>query len=641
MAKKISHPCWIWYPGDMEIYHCMKQNFSREERGYDWPAYWHMDDWNKSVLFSRETELEEETTFTAYASGVGYVEINGKKYPFGKEIRCHPGIVHITALVGNMSGLPALYVEGRKIWSDTDWTVTNYLDEQPLKAGWSPLYKSRSISPEQIPYREREYHPAEEREAVSVQGNAGTLFDFGRLINGTVKPGLPPAKEVTLCYGESDLEALDEQWCYYKQTRVTEDSILRRRAFRYIFIPDVHAGEVKLTAVHTYVDIPVRASFHCDDELLNRIFDVSVETFRQCSGLFFLDGVKRDRWVWSGDAYQSYVVNPYIFFDPEINKRTLLGLRGNLGIRQHLNTILEYSLLWILGVEHQYLMTGDTEFVREIFPKAEDLIKLCLSQTGEYGFIVGRRQDWTFIDWADIDKTGPVAAEQVLFIKACETMSLLCRLIGGQDDIYRKKSCELKENLNRYFWSEEKGAYIDSYQSGKNHVTRHANIFAVVFDVASKEQQQSIVRNVLLNADIPQITTPYFKFFELDALCRLGFLDEVMERIRSYWGGMLERGSVTFWEEFDPGQNAPEQYAMYGDPFGKSLCHAWGASPAYLLGKYFLGVRPTSPGYQTYEIKPVTRFFKELDCQIPVGKETVRIILKDGEVTTETFYPED
>jgi hypothetical protein len=29
---------------------------------------------------------------------------------------------------------------------------------------------------------------------------------------------------------------------------------------------------------------------------------------------------------------------------------------------------------------------------------------------------------------------------------------------------------------------------------------------------------------------------------------------------------------------------------MYGRPFGKSLCHAWGASPIYLLGKYYLGV---------------------------------------------------
>ena len=142
--------------------------------------------------------------------------------------------------------------------------------------------------------------------------------------------------------------------------------------------------------------------------------------------------------------------------------------------------------------------------------------------------------------------------------------------------------------------------------------------------------KEIIAQKVLLNPEIPQITTPYFKFFELDALCKLGYLDQVMERIKSYWGGMLDRGAVTFWEEFDPNQQMSEQYAMYGDPFGKSLCHAWGASPAYLLGKYFLGVRPTSPGYKTYEVKPVTRFFQELDCRLPVGKDTVTITLKNG-----------
>lgn len=30
---------WIWYHGDFEIYHAMKQNFDREERGMTWPAY--------------------------------------------------------------------------------------------------------------------------------------------------------------------------------------------------------------------------------------------------------------------------------------------------------------------------------------------------------------------------------------------------------------------------------------------------------------------------------------------------------------------------------------------------------------------------------------------------------------------------
>lgn len=198
---------------------------------------------------------------------------------------------------------------------------------------------------------------------------------------------------------------------------------------------------------------------------------------------------------------------------------------------------------------------------------------------------------------------------------------------------YEKRAEELRQAVLDFYWDEEKGALIDSFTSGRRNVTRHANIVAILFDFADEEQKELIRKNVLCNEKIPQITTPYFKFFELDAFGKLGDLDRIWETLHGYWGGMLGRGAVTFWELFDPKQEGREQYGMYGDPFGKSLCHAWGASPIYLLGRYFLGVRPTSPGYKTYEVKPAVQYFKKLDCTVPVGEKSVHIVLKDGEIT--------
>ena len=61
--------------------------------------------------------------------------------------------------------------------------------------------------------------------------------------------------------------------------------------------------------------------------------------------------------------------------------------------------------------------------------------------------------------------------------------------------------------------------------------------------------------------------------------------------------GCLSHDAVTFWEEYDPTQTGNENYSMYGILW-KSLCHAWGASPIYLLGHYFIGLYPTKPGYE-------------------------------------------
>ena len=66
---------------------------------------------------------------------------------------------------------------------------------------------------------------------------------------------------------------------------------------------------------------------------------------------------------------------------------------------------------------------------------------------------------------------------------------------------------------------------------------------------------------------------------------------------------------------------------MYGRPYGKSLCHAWGASPIYILSKYFLGVKPTKPGYETYEIRPTLGGLSWMEGEVPTpfGKIYVRM----------------
>ena len=41
----------------------------------------------------------------------------------------------------------------------------------------------------------------------------------------------------------------------------------------------------------------------------------------------------------------------------------------------------------------------------------------------------------------------------------------------------------------------------------------------------------------------------------------------------SYWGGMLKEGATSFWEKYNPEETGIRHLAMYGRPYGKSLCH--------------------------------------------------------------------
>ena len=137
---------------------------------------------------------------------------------------------------------------------------------------------------------------------------------------------------------------------------------------------------------------------------------------------------------------------------------------------------------------------------------------------------------------------------------------------------------------------------------------------------------------VIANDGIPQITTPFFRFFQYDAMFRVGRTADALAGIRAYWGGMLDLSATTVWEEFDPHMTGAAHYAMYGEPFDKSLCHAWGAGPLYFIGRHLAGIRPETPGCRTYTVTPITDAM-DFDVTVPAGDGTIRVRVADGRVT--------
>lgn len=617
---------WIWYYGDFEMYHSLKLHTRREGLDYMFPPFWRLDDCNHNVCFEKIIELDKNETVKIYARGAGHAFVDGKRTPLEKEINLSKGTHKIDVHIADRNGLPCIFVEGNTIVSDESWLVNNYGKEW-INAGANESYTEKTDNPQEFKFSYEEIKPVSKKLV-----NGGVLYDFGK--ETFAKLCFDKLEEnIDIFYGESETEALDTVNAYLRvyATNLKEQPC---RAFRYLFIKG-NENKYNFKAYYEYLPLEYKGSFKCDNEMINKIWDTSAYTLHLNSREFFLDGIKRDRWVWSGDAYQSYLVSRYVFFDEDIIKRTILALRGKDPVEKHINTILDYSFYWIMSIYDYYEMTADKEFIQRIYPKMKSLMDFCLSRLDKNGFASKVDDDWIFIDWADMDKTGAVCAEQMLLLRSLETMAL-CGKILGIDGDYDRQAVILKEKINKYFWNEEKGAYIDSFESGKNQVTRHANIFAMMFGIADEKQKESIIKNVLLNDSIPQIKTPYFKFYELEALCEIGEFEEVLERMCEYWGSMLDLGATSFWEEYNPEKSLEEQYPMYGDKFGKSFCHAWGASPIYIIGKFYLGVQPTSAGYETFEVKPFLDMFAEVNATVPVKGGKVSIKKKNGilEVTS-------
>lgn len=621
---------WIWYPGDLEVWLHNKVSMRREERNRISPPFWKLDAPYQKVAFTKEVQLNKPEDITIKTEGEFILLLDGKyQYKVDKRLTVPEGKHTLTVQVANFQTVPALFVQGTTIVSDNTWQVTQGNGIPPVAAGHWQLNEATQL-PSHYQLATKEQAPAKAEKKPT-----GWLLDFGRETFGyVVFHNLKGKGQAKLYYGESKEEALSPDSCEVFDTIAFDGTpaarfvISESKAFRYVNIvmdKDLQADSVSM--LYEYLPLVYKGRFSSSNEKLNRIWDVAAYTLHLNTREFFLDGIKRDRWVWSGDAYQSFLMNDYLFFDEDVARRTLFALRGKDPVQTHINTILDYSFYWFNGIYDHFLYTGDTSFVQQIYPRMQTLMDFCLNRRNNNGMVEGLPGDWVFIDWAPMEKEGENSFEQVLFARSLDAMALCAGVAGDLTAAkrYQALATDLKQKTFSIFWDEQQHALVNNRKDGQlnRQVTRYANMFAMMYGYLDAAKIQDVKQHVLLNRQVQKITTPYMRFYELAALCQIGEHNYVLKEMLDYWGGMLDLGATSFWEQFDPAEKGREHLAMYGRPYGRSLCHAWGASPLYLLGKYFLGVEPTSGGYKTHSIAPHLGGLQWMEGKVPIagGKE--------------------
>ena len=645
---------WIWYPGDYEIWLSNQMQNRRTDRGTFFPVFWKVDNHYVLMDFHKVFDLKEPEEVSIFAEGQYNVKLDGKPFEgTPTKITVPAGKHKINIKVFCQEFVPSVYVKGKTIVSDGTWLTTfedkEWIDETGKTSDisatkWLNAGYSGFNDPRRPPSKFK--LPVTPQQAIKKEvSNNSILVDFGKETFGFIKlHGLKGKGNITIYYGESKEEALSKDGAVTIDKLTinntnTKDSIMPlSKAFRYVNI--VKDGPVSLTDVsmlYEYADIKDKGSFTCNDQEINKIYDIAKYTLHLSTREFFIDGIKRDRWVWSGDAYQSYLMNYYLMNDNETVTRTMYALRGKDPVTGHINTIMDYTFYWFLGIYDYYLYSGDKSFIIQNYDRMKSLMDYVQGRRNKDSLLEGLPGDWIFIDWAaGLSKKGEVSFEQLLFARSLETMALCADIAGDVQNVskYKAQAAQLKKQLFDIYWNEQKQALVHSRVDGKqtDNVTRYSNMFAIFFDYFNEQQKQAVKRSVLLNNSIQKITTPYMRFYELEALCAMGEQDYVLKEMKDYWGGMLKLGATSFWEEYNPDKKGAEHYAMYGREFGKSLCHAWGASPIYLLGKYYLGVKPTSAGYATYVVEPNLGGLQWMQGKVPTPRENIELYVSRDQV---------
>ncbi len=660
---------WIWYPGDFEVWLGNKFNNRRTERGAMFPPFWKQDSHWTTVEFSKTVILERKETISIKTEGMFNLMIDGKlQFGMPEHFDIEAGEHKINIKIHNPSTPPALFIEGETINTDSTWLATYedkiWIDENGIAHGsgiyvpaaqW--MFNSADTPPSK--YQLCRKH-CEHINSESIN-NKGILYDFGKETFGYLKfSDIRGVGNLYIYYGESREEALDKEYCETLDRIQFEESASDNRnftvngskAFRYVYIETddtLKYDNVSMDYEYAPFLEDYSGMFKCNDELINKIWEIGAYTMDLTTREFFVDGIKRDRWTWSGDAIQSYLMNYYLRFDNECVKRTIRQLRGKDPVTAHINTIMDYTFYWFKSVYDYYLYTGDVDFVREIYPRMQTMMEYVLNRTNHNGMAEGKDDDWIFVDWVDfpMHKRGTLCFEQILFCKSLETMQMCASVLLDKPldnppqgsikpeeyakDVqrYSELANSLRDKLKPTFWDDKKKAFKHAIEDGimNEQITKFPNMFAIIYDYLSEEEKKDVMTSVMLNPEIEDITTPYMRFYELEALCQMGMQEQVIKEIRDYWGGMIKQNATSFWEKYNPNDKERQHLTMYGRPYGKSLCHAWGASPIYLIGKYYLGVQPTKAGYEEYIVKPTLGDLEWMEGDVPTPYGKIHIYM--------------
>ena len=654
---------WIWYPGDYGIWWGNEIQSQRLQWGGRLTPFWPLYEPHSRVLFRRAVHLTADEPLEIGADGhatvcwhspSGYHEGSAilGKFTLPKDATA------IEIKIQNNDRPPSVWVKGPHLVSDSEWKVgwtTTWDTDDDLPADSSARFTDPLTPPGLTRLPVERKNPVWSRET---HGH-GLLADFGEETYGYLRfKDIRGKGAVRVIYAESESEALAVDLANTKpgaldgweMLMLEEGAEMRRdiaHGFRFVHVIPVD-GEVSVGALamdRETKGLPVRGSFRCSDAELNEIWDVSVRTLELTCREVFIEGIKRDHWVWSGDAVQSFLMNYYVFGDYDGCRDTLWTLRGKDPVKCHLNRIMDYTFYWFDAVEKYRLYSGDPYIARQVYPRMKTLLEFALGRLDAAGRPVDRPGDWMFIDWAPepLHNTGGVTAfEQILLVRALEATAALAKEVGAADDAnaYLARAKKLRDEIVPRYWNEEKGGLLHLMKADGSldeQLTRYPNMFGLFYGYFDEAKRARVVKDVLLNDNVLKIQTPYMRFYELESLCSLGMQETVTKEIKSYWGGMLNLGATSFWELYNPSEKGVAHYAMYGRRYGKSLCHAWGASPTYLLGKYYLGVTPTQPGFAAYEVKPNLGGLEwiEGDVPAPFGRIHVKFDKKSVSVLSD------
>ena len=473
------------------------------------------------------------------------------------------------------------------------------------------------------------------------------VVDFDTEITGRFEMDLtaPEGTVVDICYNETlkgdRLAVQHAQESYH----FTDRYILREgqqkignsifdRGFKMVqivvrnFNAPIKIHQIK--AIDNRYPFVERSSFHCNDLLLNQIWDACCLTLESCTTDIFTDCPWRERAFWVNDLIVENKTSLQAFGASEIHRRAFRlafsdshtdGLIPGVcpgPAENDENILLPTNLFIILMLKDYFMYSHDTELIKEFMPNIISILEIFSSWEDQNGIIVPPTKYWNFLDWSFEMNKAPLQGKitsllSYLYIIAMKTIVKLAEMTNEKVDLvkYQARIKKTSSNLEKHFFKKSEKRLADwlDGKKGSDHSSQLAHAFALLSGECSPINRHNFEdalddKNLLM----PEL---YLHYFIFHAMKHCGKETSALKRIRKYWGDIIKTGSPTIWEAgvYEHGKNA-----FGGDG---SLCHGFATSPIDFFQTVILGIEPLLPGFENFKVEPQALGLNSAEGRIP------------------------
>lgn len=357
----------------------------------------------------------------------------------------------------------------------------------------------------------------------------------------------------------------------------------------------------EIRAYLAYRDIPYLGSFRSSNQRLDSIWMTGAYTLHLNLQEFLFEGAKRDRMVWLGDLHPEVKTALVVFGDNEAIQRSLDLARDETKLPEWMNGVISYSLWWIMIHQDYYMYHGNLNYLKEQQEYLSQLLRILIESIDENGN-ENLKNGGRFLDWpSSKNKKAIDAGYQSLLMISLKAGEALMTVLGD-----KALASECSTTVMKM------AKIIPDYTASKQSAALAAMSGVVAPHKIDKE---------VISVGGARDFSTFYGYYMLVAKALAENYQGAIDDICNYWGGMLDLGATTFWEDFDlkwlenanridemPQKEKVDIHATYGDYCYKGLrhsfCHGWASGPTAWLSEYVLGVSIIEPGCKVVKIKP-------------------------------------